>query len=658
MKQKTLEKLIAKIKEEPDYKEINEEYSIANPRQGNLDDTYLQFPNEKEAINYYKKRYFYFAIDYETSKVQRYVMKEFLEKYNLNDKLDIIIAVERKSIVATEKEATQSGFNYKGEGQIESLMKKIQEDIKGNDPVKNIKNFYKTDFINAAPTNSYFLVAIKTPKYSAQNGDATLVDGGDGFYYDVTNLKNYLLISDSRTYKDIVYLEPVFSNASSEKQPEIKAVEWRHNMLIHGAPGTGKSFMVNEKALGNPKAEDEEKKKGSFLPSNVRRVTFYEDYSYEKFVGAYMPVQKNKTTSIVFGEQNGETRGDGISYEFRPGIMADMIVNAYAKLYGVYSNAQEKPHDKQQKEISELLDALKDKPLDVQLYEFYKAKVAEYERYLLIIEEINRAPAASVFGDMFQLLDRDSSGISTYSISLSEEFREWFVNKFIAVCNSTTGNYDVNFLKKHRTFAECIADNLRLPPNLYIWATMNSADQGVFPLDSAFKRRWTYLYKSVSSECGIMREMYIDKDKCVNWDHLRVAINKAIIAAGCTEEDRLLGTWYFSDNDLSDITSFVQAEGDRSAMINPVCDKLFAYLRNDVFRNNPEAFFKITTMSEIREELVSDDGKNLIQKISEIIKDFKPDSIEIIDKNTTQPNTQSSEPETDEAQATAEGGNS
>ncbi len=104
--------------------------------------------------------------------------------------------------------------------------------------------------------------------------------------------------------------------------------------------------------------------------------------------------------------------------------------------------------------------------------------------YLLIIEEINRSNIASVFGDVFQLLDRDSCGVSEYSIQTSEDLKLYLWNELGGDLDSYS--------------------NVRIPNNMYLWATMNSADQGVFPMDTAFKRRWEFTYLGINdNEVGI-----------------------------------------------------------------------------------------------------------------------------------------------------------
>ena len=183
-------------------------------------------------------------------------------------------------------------------------------------------------------------------------------------------------------------------------EPQKLASGKNHNLILFGAPGTGKSQQLKE----------DSKEFGE----RYERVTFHPDYTYAHFVGTYKPVMV----------KNEETEKNEIEYKF----VAGPFLRAYL--------------------------AAKKAP----------------EPFLLIIEEINRANVAAVFGDVFQLLDRDENGKSEYKVAVSEDVKEWLCDNGI---NET---------------------KLCLPENMYIWATMNSADQGVFPMDTAFKRRWNFEY--------------------------------------------------------------------------------------------------------------------------------------------------------------------
>lgn len=361
---------------------------------------------------------------------------------------------------------------------------------------------------------------------------------------DLSHLKDYLVSTNSRMFKDVKLVELCTSKSTDTDAK---------NVLVFGAPGTGKSRWVDDtiknhiaepivpdKTFDDDEAEkykeDREKKIKDEIKQYVTRVTFYEDYSYENFVGCYKPVST---------EDNGKKV---ITYEFRPGPFTNVYINAM----------QDTTHN-----------------------------------YYLVIEEINRARAASVFGDMFQLLDRDGSGVSEYDIvpdtELEKYLREELKDKF--------------------------DDRMKLPSNMYIYATMNSADQGVYPLDSAFKRRWSFVYKSVNDveeDENDPRAIKVkikdkvsknDEFKSIKWNDLRTMINTRLEDCG-VEEDRLIGYWFFKDEEIDQINKYIDGN-TKEQLPNPMADKLYSYLLQDVMRMNPEKIFTkgFLTMSKLRDSV-------------------------------------------------------
>ena len=189
-------------------------------------------------------------------------------------------------------------------------------------------------------------------------------------------------------------------------------------------------------APGTGKSHELNKKVVEDFGDRYERVTFYPTYSYAQFVGCYKPVMKP-----------ADGGKEEIAYEFVPGPFLRVLV-----------------------------DALKEPT----------------HNHCLVIEEINRANAAAVFGDVFQLLDRDEKGQSEYDIAATEDMR-----RHLDKALSDTGKETLKKLAGE--------GNLKIPANMYIWATMNSADQGVFPMDTAFKRRWAFKYigidAGISGDC-------------------------------------------------------------------------------------------------------------------------------------------------------------
>ena len=265
-----------------------------------------------------------------------------------------------------------------------------------------------------------------------------------------------------------------------------------------------------------------------FEEDNIIRITFHPNYSYQQFVGSYKPspIYKN-------------------------------ILQEGAELYG--SDKATKLEDIDNKEP--LIDyRFVAGPLMKQLV--YALKNPD-KNYLLIIEEINRASVSAVFGDVFQLLDRKSDGSSEYSITFNEEA--------------------MSFLRANGI----LFTEIKLPNNFFIWATMNSADQGVMPLDAAFKRRWAFEYLPLNEKQSKVADSNIRfQGKDFNWNSFRKQINDRLKELGIVE-DKLIGPFFMNSNELSDE--------------NSVKNKLLLYLRDDVVRHNPESLFKKRTYSDIIE---------------------------------------------------------
>lgn len=240
----------------------------------------------------------------------------------------------------------------------------------------------------------------------------------------------------------------------------------------------------------------------------VERVTFHPNYSYAHFVGTYKPVQDKDDPKQI-------------RYEYVPGPFMRTLTKA---LNNPGSN------------------------------------------FLLIIEEINRANVAAVFGDVFQMLDRDDKGASEYPIAASEDIKKYLKDEI------KTGNIDL--------------EQIRIPSNMYIWATMNSADQGVFPMDAAFKRRWNFEYLGIDENENEVQNYYIPmgKDRNVSWNDFRKALNNKLSENG-TNEDKLLGPFFLSSKDLEN------ALKDREAFIKLFKSKVLMYLFEDVVKMNPGKLF-------------------------------------------------------------------
>jgi hypothetical protein len=246
------------------------------------------------------------------------------------------------------------------------------------------------------------------------------------------------------------------------------------NLIIYGAPGTGKSFGIQKR----------------FGHYHIIRTVFHPDMQNSDFFGSLKP----------------SSQGTSIKYAFVPGPFAKA-----------------------------LCEAMKNTG----------------EHYVLVIEELNRAPAAAVFGELFQLLDREDDGRSTYKINFpSEESGRWF-------CEDQ--NLSINCLF--------------LPNNLSIIATMNSADQGVYPLDTAFRRRWDQEYSPLDfSEAPSGSISFSDRNgslRTVSWAAFAEGLNSWLIEELHVPEDRLIGPWFVKESELNE----------------RIPSKLLLYLWDDLLRH-------------------------------------------------------------------------
>lgn len=285
--------------------------------------------------------------------------------------------------------------------------------------------------------------------------------------------------------------------------------------IFYGAPGTGKSDTIFERTRNLPKED-------------VYRTTFHPDSDYASFVGSYKPKMNDRT---VYGAQGPlrNSRGEEISepkvtYTFSP----QAFTNAYIRAWQT------------------------DEPV------------------FLIIEEINRGNCAQIFGDLFQLLDRDENGYSKYDIVPDSDLSDYIKGKLEDAAE-----------KEGLTSRIKEGKILKLPNNLFIWATMNTSDQSLFPIDSAFKRRWEWKYikikKGIDKKTGAELDwkIKVGEDNSYDWWEFLKAINYKIDKM-TSSADKQLG--YF----------FCLADRNGEINIDTFVNKVAFYLWNDVFKDYAE----------------------------------------------------------------------
>ena len=184
------------------------------------------------------------------------------------------------------------------------------------------------------------------------------------------------------------------------------------------------------------------------------------------------------------------------------------------------------------------------------------------EPIYLIIEEINRGNCAQIFGDIFQLLDRNGQGFSRYEISPDSDLQDYIEGLGLNISGI------VNSDGKDISTGIANGEIMKLPNNLYIWATMNTSDQSLFPIDSAFKRRWDWTYIPIDTK----KEVWNIKvgEKLFSWTSFLETINNDILTDE-TAEDKHLGFYFCkANNNEIDVETFV--------------GKVLFYLWNDVFK--------------------------------------------------------------------------
>lgn len=216
------------------------------------------------------------------------------------------------------------------------------------------------------------------------------------------------------------------------------------------------------------------------------------------------------------------------------------------------------------------------------------------EHIYLTIEEINRAPAASVFGDIFQLLDRNETGKSTYSIDITD--RDW-----------------LNYLNKN-LITELPSSQLSIPNNLSIYATMNSSDQAVMPLDTAFKRRWIFEYKSLDFHQPHIPQGKIPLAKDLNeipWAELAIAINSCLSEHNIPE-DRLLGPWFITEKEINSSEKALATLTGK--ILNYIWDDVLRHQqRNIIFRPDLKTFAQVCDEINTGNNVYSNELNNKLQ---------------------------------------------
>lgn len=342
----------------------------------------------------------------------------------------------------------------------------------------------------------------------------------------------------SLAFSKVVYNMENLENSEEEQEAPIVTTNYTfettkggaQNKVVYGTPGCGKSYYVQNDYLVKLGVEKEDR----------IRTAFYQDYTNTDFVGQILP-------KVVRAKNEGET--DEVTYEFNPGPFALALKKAIEH---------------------------SDRPV------------------ALIIEELNRGNAASIFGDIFQLLDRDKNGKSQYDIT-NINLQDYLTKEFA---------------EQHYIF-----NSISLPGNLYIVATMNTSDQNVFTLDTAFKRRWQF--EKIRNKFTADHEYkgyFIPGMEDVTWEKLVDDINDYIVRTpdDLASEDKQLGV-YFIDKELLCKT---QEECSNKAKAKRFAYKLFEYLWDDVAKYaHSDWFNEVKTLDELIDAYIDKGGRVFVDGI-------------------------------------------
>lgn len=368
------------------------------------------------------------------------------------------------------------------------------------------------------------------------------------FYeYEIANLNSTDLESFYGGSQDpISFLNTLHTNSklatgyktmiTSLKEACLKAVE---SLEIDSSLGrvegsSAKSNIIFFGPPGTGKSHRVEKSTKAVPEGRKKRVTFHPSYDYTSFVGGYKP-----TT-----EKNDETGKEEIKYKFVPQTFTKIFVDAW--------NDPDK------------------------------------NDYYLIIEEINRGNSAEIFGDLFQLLDRDAD----YAISPSEDLKKYLATEL--------NDEALKLLED---------DIIKLPSNLHIYATMNTSDQSLYPIDSAFKRRWDWIYIPINYEeensdgtlnLSCNYKVKLNEKEYFSWIEFLKAVNKNITNNPGLGMDKCVGNYFIKPrNSYINIDIFIH--------------KVIFYLWNDVFKDEEDTIFDNYTYEDFFP--VEEKGKEIIKEL-------------------------------------------
>lgn len=425
---------------------------------------------------------------------------EFINELDIAEKIKLgeksnreKIESEFKNYLKNIARSKQTGKKLKDSSISSYLLFLKPEKLFDYNPQKwsNIESIY--DITSLDKINEILQTLLKDPVFINRNSS-------DNNGFRARSLKQYrdFLIHQTNVFDNYDFEEGVMQGMKNELSQKI----------FFGAPGTGKSHKIdydlfkdeNGKPIGMGIKE---------IPENQKfRTTFHPDYDYAQFVGAYKPRKKDDDQ-------------DKITYSFVPQVFAKAYAAAW-KLY-LQGDSRLRGNDNENGENDK-------EEKDIQVF--------------LVIEEINRGNCAQIFGDIFQLLDRNGNGFSDYSIDIDSDFADWLKRDSKDGLQTFWNNYiGFSYEKDGKVIHPVSETKIALPPNLNILATMNTSDQSLFPMDSAFKRRFDWEYIAIDYAHPNANFNIEVGDKSYKWLDFLKAVNANVYKV-TKSEDKQMGEFF------------------------------------------------------------------------------------------------------------------
>lgn len=507
-------------------------------------------------------------------------LKSFLD--TISEKSQFKAMLNTRCGCITFMNSGRRGDNKSFQMSLDSLLITLK-DIRANIvKFKPIKDYNEGQWRDAAP--AYYSDATANTTSTVQTKplfsllSKLIIWGNQNDLMGKIDSDNYMAVEERYLDAAISRLEELCQQYDPDMKRKTNLENINLQQIYYGAPGTGKSHIIKE----------------TIADESVVRTTFHPDSDYSTFVGAYKPTTKEVKLRDVSGhvikEEGKDVTENKIVYEF----VSQAFLQAYIQAWKFYSEA---------------------------------VKDGDVKKQFLVIEEINRGNCAQIFGDLFQLLDRNESGFSDYPIHADNDMQKHLAHAFAGLTIAREDEINACYREKDIVTKVLKGELLLLPDNLYIWATMNTSDQSLFPIDSAFKRRWDWQYIPIT-DGGKGWKIEADGNLYDWWQFLEKMNDK--IGSITNSEDKKLGYFFCKTKD-----GVISAE--------TFVGKVIFYIWNDVFKDFAEESGDLfrdsdgTLLTFNKFYTVGTDGKPYVveEKIEKLLLNvgLTPDESQDVDSN-------------------------